>query len=52
MNLYGYTYNQVNNIKNVDNLRYYHNYIKTSITNIYGVSISNNIRNDIKSRFN
>lgn len=52
MNLYRYTYNQLDNIKNCDNIRYYHNYIKTSITNIYGVSISNNIRNDIKSRFN
>lgn len=52
MNLYWYTYNQLDNIKNCDNIRYYHNYIKASITNIYGVSISNNIRDDIKSRFN
>ena len=52
MNLYGYTYNQLDNIKNCDNIRYYHNYVEASIANIYGVSISNNIRDDIKSRFN
>ena len=51
MNLYRYTYNQLDNIKNCDNIRHYHNYIKASITNIEGVSISNQIRDDIKNRF-
>lgn len=51
MNLYRYTYNQLDNIKNCDNIRHYHNYIQADITNIEGVSISNQIRDDIKNRF-
>lgn len=51
MNLYGYTYNQTDNIKNCDNIRHYHNYIEADLTNINGVSISNAIRDDIKNRF-
>lgn len=52
MNLYGYTYNQLDNIKNIDNLRHYHNYVEADVTTISGVSVSNAIREDIKSRFN
>ena len=51
MDLYGFTYNQIDNIKNFDNVRYYHNYIQAEILNIEGVSISNSIRDDIKNRF-
>ena len=51
MNLYGYTYNQLDNIKNCDNIRYYHNYVQADITDIDGVSISNAIRDDVKNRF-
>lgn len=52
MDMFGFTYNQVNNIKNVDNLRHYHNYVEAEVTTISGVSVSNAIREDIKSRFN
>lgn len=51
MDMYGFTYNQVDNIKNCDNIRYYHNYIEADLTNITGISISNTIREDIKNRF-
>lgn len=51
MDMYGFTYNQVDNIKNCDNIRYYHNYIEADLTNITGISISNVIRDDIKNRF-
>lgn len=51
MDLYGFTYNKVDNIKNVWNIRKYHNYVQANIDAINGVSMSNTARADIKQRF-
>jgi len=51
MCLYGFTINLVDNIKNYDNIRKYYNFIRASIDNINGISISDNIRNDMRQRF-
>ena len=51
MDLYGFTYNQIDNIKNVWNIRKYHNFIQANVENISGVSMSNTAREDIKQRF-
>ena len=50
INMSGMTLNKVANIKNYDNVRHYHNYIKANIENIIG-DISNPIREDIRQRF-
>lgn len=49
MNLYGFAYNRQDNIKNLDNIRKYYNYIKAlpeMITTDYG--LANNVRQRIK----
>lgn len=51
MDLYGFTFNCIDNIKNYCNIREYHNYIQAELTSISGVAISNNARADIKQRF-
>ncbi len=51
MDIFGFTYNQVDNIKNVWNIRKYHNYVQANIDAIIGISMSNIARTDIKQRF-
>ena len=51
MNLFGFIYNQIDNIKSLCNIRKYHNYIQAELDSIYGVSISNAARTDLKQRF-
>lgn len=51
MNLNGYIYNQVDNIKDYLHTRKFFNYIKAQVNDIQGVSLSNLIRNDMKQRF-
>ena len=51
MDLFGFNYNQVDNIKNVWNIRKYHNYVQANIDAIIGISMSNIARTDIKQRF-
>lgn len=51
INLYGMTFNKVANIKDYDNMRRYHNYIEADIDGIYGIPISNAIKDDIRDRF-
>ena len=51
MDLFGFNYNQVDNIKNVWNIRKYHNYVQADIDAIIGISMSNIARTDIKQRF-
>lgn len=46
----GYTFGRVDNIKNVDNLRHYFNFIQAIIQDIKG-NISTPIREDIRQRF-
>ena len=48
---YGYTYNQIDNIKNVDNIRVYFNYVKADVENITGINLSNTIKNKIREIF-
>lgn len=51
MHRYGFTYNQIDNIKNVDNIRVYFNYIKADVENITGINLSNTIKNKIREIF-
>lgn len=50
MCLYGFTYNNIDNVKNVDNIRKYYNYVQADIEQVegVGVNISDNIHNKIK----
>lgn len=50
MNMYGMTLNKMVNIKDYDNVRTYHNYIKANLQDIIG-DVSNPIRDDIRQRF-
>ncbi len=50
MNLYGFSYNSIGNLKDFVNIRKYHNYIKAQIQGIYG-AMSNMARNDLRQRF-
>ena len=47
----GFSYNQVDNPKNYLHTRKYFNYVKAQITEVWGVPLSNETRNDIKQRF-
>lgn len=49
MNLFGFSYNSIGNIKDFVNIRKYHNYIKAQIQGIYG-AMSNMARNDLRQR--
>ena len=51
MDLFGFNYNRIDNIKNIWNIRKYHNYVQANIDTINGVSMSNTARADIKQRF-
>jgi len=51
MHQYGFTYNQIDNIKNVDNIRVYFNYVKADVENITGINLSNTIKNKIREIF-
>ena len=51
MHRYGFTYNQIDNIKNVDNIRVYFNYVKADVENITGINLSNTIKNKIREIF-
>lgn len=49
MQLYGFTYNKLGNIKNFDNIRHFYNYIEADVEMI--TSTTKKISNIIKSRF-
>lgn len=52
MNKNGYTYNRIDNIKNVDNIRHYWNYVQAQLENLYSTKImSNNAREKFKEVF-
>lgn len=53
MMLYGFNYNRIDNIKNVDNIRKYYNYVKAYIEEIDAglVNISNIVHNRIREIF-
>lgn len=53
MNMFGYNYNQIDNIKNVDNIRHYWNFVQAEIENIFSsrVNISNIVREKFISVF-
>lgn len=50
MELYGFSVNAIDNIKNYVNIRTKHNYIKAQLQNIYG-NMSNIARSDLRQRF-
>ena len=50
MDLYGFTFSSVGNIKDYANIRKYHNYIKAQLQNIDG-NLSNAARTDLRNRF-
>lgn len=50
---YGYKYNELDNVKTVDNIRHYFNYVKCDIDNVnavYGLSIA--LKDEIRKIFN
>lgn len=52
MNIYGFNYNQYDNIKNVDNIRKYFNYVRADVETITApINISNKIHNKIRDIF-
>ena len=50
MYMNGYTFGRVDNIKNIDNIRHYFNFIQATIEDIKG-NMSTPIREDIRQRF-
>lgn len=50
MNIYGFTFNSVANIRDYVNIRKYHNYVKAQLQNIDG-NLSNAARQDLRQRF-
>lgn len=38
MDAFGFTYNRIDNVKNVDNIRHFHNFVKANISEMTGVS--------------
>lgn len=48
---FGFAFNQLGNIREYDHIRHYFNYIQADIDAIYGVSMSNDARNDLRRRF-
>lgn len=50
MDLYGFTYSSIGNIRDYSNIRKYHNYIKAQLQNVDG-NLSNTARNDLRTRF-
>lgn len=51
MHEYGFSFNRLENIREYDHIRHYFNYIQADIDAIYGVSMSNDARNDLRRRF-
>ena len=50
MNLYGFTFNSIANVKDYAHIRKYHNYVKAQLQGITG-NISNTARDDLRQRF-
>ena len=50
MNLYGFTFNSIANVKDYAHIRKYHNYVKAQLQGIVG-NISNTARDDLRQRF-
>lgn len=50
MDLYGFTFSSVGNVRDYANIRKYHNYIKAQLQSIIG-NLSNAARNDLQNRF-
>lgn len=51
MCLYGFTYNRVDNVKNVDNIRKIYNYVRADIETISGMAISETIHKKFRQCF-
>ena len=53
MCMFGYTYNRIDNIKNVDNIRKYYNYVRADVETISGttVNISEKVHEKFKELF-
>ena len=49
MNMFGYNYNQIDNIKNVDNIRHYFNFIQAEVENIFSNNV--NLSNMVREKF-
>lgn len=49
MDAFGFTYNRIDNVKNNDNIRHYHNYVQATISEVNGVS--NEIRQEFVNAF-
>lgn len=50
MDLYGFTFSSVANVRDYANIRKYHNYIKAQLQNVDG-NLSNAARTDLRNRF-
>ena len=50
MNLYGFSFDSIANVKDYVHIRKYHNYVKAQLQGITG-NISNTARNDLRQRF-
>lgn len=50
MNLYGFTFNSIANVKDYVHIRKHHNYVKAQLQGITG-NISNTARDDLRQRF-
>lgn len=51
MCLYGFTYNRVDNVKNVDNIRKIYNYVRADIETINGANISETVHQKFRQCF-
>lgn len=51
MELYGFSVNAIDNVKDYVNIRKYHNYVKAQIQAVTGVSMSNISRENLRQRF-
>ena len=51
MCLYGFTYNRVDNVKNVDNIRKIYNYVRADIETINGANISETVHQKFRKCF-
>ena len=50
MNIYGFAFSGIANVRNYANIRKYHNYIKAQLQSING-NLSNTARVDLRQRF-
>ena len=48
LNIFGYSFNRIGNIKNYDNKRVLYNYLEAEIEVVDGISISTSIKNDLR----